>query len=35
MQWKILRRILDQKVNSYTEHLLGPLGTFEYGLYIR
>ena len=35
MQWKVLNRILDQKVNSYKEHLMGHSGTFAYELYIR
>lgn len=35
MQWKILNRILDQKVNSYKEHLMGHSGIFAYELYVR
>lgn len=32
---KILTRILDQKVNSYKEHLMGHSGIFAYELYVR
>ena len=35
MQWKILNRTLDQKVNSYKEHLMGHSGIFAYELYVR